>query len=353
MPRSAVLPMTIPELPGTRIGTSLISVWMHSDDAVRVTKTNGQTAAGDQTPALSHSLLPPQFLTNEFLMANELESHVDFCRANCRLCRAFVRRLKTPIEFHSLKPLFPFLRLASVLEFPRTQENLSIWIQLAFQAGRQLGQSHPEAVEEILPDHVLGRSRISLINLERLVGDDGLTPWTFASAFDQLVANQWPEINPVEVDQVYCETAIRALRAGFMAATVAQIDPSLCEFCDDLPRVPLADVGLAHLALTEACVFEWETQLVYRMEHPLLRLARQLHRHDFPAQEKLRARIDSLLSLTGVRSENEDPCCFLNLEENADGENSELDITAYRGRQLEHMLYQLEREISPDLPARP
>ena len=341
-----------PELPGSRIGTGLISVSPHCDDAVRVTKTNGQTSAGDPAPAASPSLVPPQFLTNEFLMASELESHADFCRAHCRLCRAFVRRLKAPIEFQSLKPLFPFLRLASVLEFPRTQENLSIWIQLAFQAGRELGHAHPEAAEEILPDHVLARSRTSLANLERLIGDEGLLPWTFASAFDQLVASQWPEINPVEVDQVYCETAIRALRAGFMSATLAHLDPSLNEFCEDLPRVPLADAALAHLALIDACVFEWETELVHRMEHPLLRLARQLHRHDIAAQEKLRARIDSILSLTGVRSENEDPCCFLSLENKTDSDSTDLDPTAYRGEHLELMLHQLDRETAPNLPAR-
>jgi hypothetical protein len=298
-------------------------------------------------------LVPSQFLTNEFVLAHEIGSHVGFCRTQCRLCRGFVRRLKTPIEFQSLKALFPFLRLASVLEFPRMQENLSVWLQLAFQAGRELGRARPEAVDEILPDHVLGKGRVSLANLQRFAGEAPLTPETLANAFDELVATQWSQINPVEMDQVYCETAIRTLRAGFMAATVARMDPSLCEFCDALPDVPLDDTDLVHRVLVDACVSEWEAELVYRMEHPLQRLARQLHRHDLPTQEKLRTRIDSLLSLTGVHSENDDPCCFLSLGENAEGESTEFDITAYRGRQLEQMLHQLDREISPDLPARP
>lgn len=311
-----------------------------------VTNAIGQSAAGDPSSAPGKTSPPAHFLTHEYLLAHEISSHAAFCREQCRLCRAFVRRLGTPIEFQSLKSFFPFHRLASVIEFPRTHQNLSTWIQLAFQAGRELGQAQPGAAEKILPDHVLCKSRESLISVQRLAGDEALTADGLARVFDRLVDLQWPEINPVEIDQVYCETAIRALRAGFMAATVALVDPSLGTFCEDLPCIPLEDKDVAEHALIGACVFEWDADLPYRMEHPLLRLARQFHQHDLQAQEALRSRVESLLLLTGVRSENEDPCCFLGLADTSDGADPESEAIAYRGRQLEFMLRKLDREVS-------
>jgi hypothetical protein len=258
-----------------------------------VTSTNAHTIAGAQSgPGLT--LVHPHILTSEFLLAYETGAFAGYCRTHCGLCRAFVMQLRTPVEFRSLKAFFPFIRIASVLEFPRTQENLPAWLRLAFQAGLELGHAHPEAAD-------LLKARASLTAFKQLL--DGIAPPAneLEAAFAQLAESQWPHIDPLEMNQVYCETAVRAMRAGYLAATLAQTDPCLAGFSAELPRTTPGETDLVHRALCEACTFEWEAALIYRMEHPLLRLARQLHPHEPAKQERLLANIHGILIIRDER----------------------------------------------------
>lgn len=292
-------------------------------------------------PGIDDALASPRFLTTEYLLAFETGDSEKFCRLHCGLCCAFVRRLKAPVEFRSLKYFFPFLRLASVLEFPRTQEHLPLWLQLAFQAGLELGDTHPEAADEILPDHVLERTRANLAAFMKLVDDRPPLAADLPDAFAHVAEVEWPHIDPLEMNQVYSESAVRALRSGYLAATLALTDPCLASFCAGLPRPTPDDTDLVHRAMRSACTFEWEAALIHRMEHPLLRLARQLHRHDASEQDRLLANVNGILLIASVMSEDEDPGAL-------PGPTSSEDVDQpvnYRGRHLERMIQALNQQM--------
>lgn len=305
-----------------------------------MTTTNAQTAA-EQSAGTGFTLVHPHILTNEFLLAYETGAFAGYCRMQCGLCHAFVRRLKTPVEFRSLKYFFPFIRLASVLEFPRTQENLPEWLQFAFQAGLELGDAHPEAADEILPDHVLAKARSSLASFKKMLDDTAPQADEIGLAFAQLAERQWPQIDPLEMNQVYCETAVRAMRAGYFAATLALADPCLATFAEDLPRAPRDDTDLIQRALLDACRFEWDAALACRMEHPLLRIARQLHRHDAVRQERLLSIASASLHAASVYGEDEDPTPLLPSYGFEDCEAT----AQYRGRNLECVVRTLDGQL--------
>lgn len=329
---------------GQHFRHGLRSLIRQNRDAGGVTKislTPRSNAADDNASSEFTGLY---HLTSEFRQATEARNYRAYCRLECGLCATFISRLQPAIEFTALKPFFPFIRLASVLEFPRTSENLSLWLELAFCGGFALGQAHPGAVDEILPDHALRQARRSLYTLRNLTGPGTPDARKLGFAFSDLVARQWPRIGPDEIDQIFCDTAIRALRAGFMAATVADTDPCLIEFCGDLASAVVASQGLVRMALIEACTYEWQLNLGKRMEHPLLRCGRQLHRDDARAQLGLLRKLGAILHAAEIRSENEDLATLL---QHAPKESPTRWATAdapFRGQLLERLVTYLDRE---------
>jgi hypothetical protein len=216
----------------------------------------------------------------------------------------------------------------SVLRFGREKERLSLWMQLAFMAGHDLGRAHPEFVEEVLPGQELreGARRVGVI--QQCSGQNHLTCAGPQRACEQIAETQWRDVPEGKYADVLLEAVVKSLRSGFAAGTVVQVDPLHCEFVWDIPeRIADGMTTLASRLIVGALVNAVEKLVAVRLEHPLLRLAREY----YPGKRKepelvlgfLRAQLQSLQA----KSEDQCPASELDL---ADWVSSAVDY----GRRL-------------------
>jgi hypothetical protein len=253
-------------------------------------------ATGKQTPAAQANPFAP------------------YWRLHDPLCRKFLEQAADPQEFDGLKLLFPFVRELSLLRVWQRYDNLGGIVCLAFLAGHDLGRAHPELAEAVLPDAEAREALRRLGVIQFCSQEEHLTHAGLRRACARIVAHQWSKAPRTGAERVWLEAVLKTLRIGFAAGSLAQFDPTRCEFVGDIPprtHDGLRDILARHVvaAPLEACGKAVSTQL----EHPLLRIARQL----YPAQPGecdavlgfLRQRLERL----GVTSEDECPATELEL----------------------------------------
>ncbi len=235
--------------------------------------TLAQMPASTETPPGS-----APYTTREQQLAQRHNTAVPYLRLGNDLCRAFLEAGVDPLDFEAVKLLFPFVGEAVLLEMPRRQQHLTDWLYFAFLAGNDLGARHPELLPDVLPDYAVRDSRRRLGILQRLSDQEAGTGRALHHAFARVVQEQYPDTPPEKLDGVYAELALRTMRSGFAAAALAHLDPPLCDFYGALPpdsRMQFRDPLWRHWLGAPADAVG--RTLVDRLEHPVLRMVRELY----------------------------------------------------------------------------
>ena len=254
------------------------------------------------------------FRTAEEIESVERRSAAPYFRLNDSLCRRFLKLATDPREFEGLKLLFPFVREASVLQACRGREKLAAWMSLAFLAGHDLGRAHPDHVEDVLPGLEFRGALSRLDIIRNCSGEEHLTLPGLQRACDRIVDAQWADLAEDRLEDVLLEAVVKSSRAGFAAATVARGDPGRCEFVWDIPeRTGDGVSGIVRRSLVGAPLNAVGKPVAELLEHPLLRLARELYPAQPTERDTVLGFIRHQLRESGVRSENECPTSELDL----------------------------------------
>jgi len=255
----------------------------------------------ESTPSLA-------YLTCEQQLALRHDTAAPYFRLDDGMCRSFLQSGVCSPEFESIRLLFPFVREAVVMRIPRQQQRLTDFLYFAFHAGNDLGARHPELLVEVLPDHELFQARRRLGVIKFLSEEELGTGRALYHAFDCVVQGKNADTAPECLDAVYAELALRSLRCGFAVATLAHLDPELCDFYG--PTKPDMKRHFPN--------FLWRTwlgapadavgiSLIERLEHPLLRVASQLYPGRPTECAVVQSFIREHLSECGAVSENDCP----------------------------------------------
>ena len=260
-----------------------------------------------QTPTEMPTAFPGYF-TREQQLALQHHTCAPYLGLENGLCRGFLEAGASATEFEGVKLLFPFVREAVLMQVPREQKYLDDWMYFAFFSGYDLGLHRPDLLPDVLPDHELRQCRSRLLLLQRYSGTERANGRSLHRAFVRLIEEKWPKIPPEELNAVFAETALKTLRAGFGAATIAQLEPELCDFYGDLPTdVRPKFQGILWQSWIGAATDSVGLTVMERLEHPVLRLARRL----YPAQPTECASVQGFvrehLRECGAKSERDCP----------------------------------------------
>ena len=240
-------------------------------------------------------------------------SPLPYFRLQDPLCRRFFEAVN-PVEFEGFKLMFPFIREMSVQRFSRTSNKIAVWMRLAFMAGHDLGRAQPDRLEDVAPAGELKAAEARLDIIEHYSRERALTYQGLVVACNSIVDTQWSTVpDPVVEDIVYAAT-IKSLRTGFVAATIARMDPAKCEFVSDIPDCTHAGIrDIAGKVLVGAPVKAVGKSIVELLEHPLLRLARAKYPQQPTEGDTVLGFLRSRLQALGVKSENDCPTSELDL----------------------------------------
>ena len=127
-------------------------------------------------------------------------------------------------------------------------------------------------------------------------------------ALARVAREKWPEMPTGRADAIHAESALKSLRIGFAAATIAQYDPEFCDFYGTIPADVRTDfTDILWRDWLRAPVDSIGLPVVELLEHPLLRVARQL----YPSQPTECAIVQGFLrehlGECGARSEHDCP----------------------------------------------
>jgi hypothetical protein len=254
------------------------------------------------------------FRTTEEIESIEGKSVAHYFRLQDSLCRRFLELATDPREFAGLKLVFPFIREASVLRACRGREKFAGWMTLAFLAGHDLGRAHPDRAEDLLPalEFHAAASRLGVI--QSCSGEEHLTLAGLRRACERIVDAKWANVAEDRLEDALLEAVVKSLRTGFAAGTVAQGDPVHCAFVWDIPeRTGDGIKEIVGRALIGAALKAVGQPVAKLLEHPLLRLARELYPAQPTERDTVLSYIRHRLLESGVRSENECPVSELDL----------------------------------------
>ena len=250
----------------------------------------------------------PGYITREQQLARKHNTCAPYLGLENGLCREFLKAGASATDFEGVKLLFPFVREAVLIQVPREQSCLDDWMYFAFFCGYDLGTRRPDLMPEVLPAHELPKCRSRLLLLQRHAGTERANGRSLNHAFLGVIKQYWPDLPSGRLDAVFAESALKTLRAGFGAATLAQLEPELCDFYGELP----ADIrpkfqGILWQSWIGAATDSVGLTVLEQLEHPVLRLARTL----YPAQPTECATVQGFirehLYECGVKSENDCP----------------------------------------------
>jgi hypothetical protein len=254
------------------------------------------------------------FRTAEEIAAAEGNTVRPYLRLEDSLCRRFLQLATDPREFAGLRLLFPFVREASVLRAGRGRDKFAGWMTLAFLAGHDLGRAHPDHVEDVLPDLEFRETMSRLAIIQRCSGEENLTLSGLRRACGRIVNEKWPDLAEHRLEDALLEAVVKSMRTGFAAATVARCDPVRCDFVCDIPERTGAEIkDIVGRALVGAPLNAVGRPVMELLEHPLLRLARDLHPSRPTERDTVLSYIRHRLFESRVRSENECPTSELDL----------------------------------------
>jgi hypothetical protein len=247
-------------------------------------------------------------MTREERFARRHDSPAPYFRLQDSLCKAFLQQATNPREFEGLKLLFPFVRAKSVLQPGRAVEDFPVWMHLAFLAGHDLGRAYPELLEDVVPPDELRDATHRVKMLQHHSDEPCLSPGGLQRACSIISAALLKDEPKEHVEAIWLRTILNTLRAGFAGGTIAQMDPTTSEFVGDLPpRIGTNMRNIVERVVIGAPLNAVSQPVMALLEHPLIRLAREL----YPAQplecDAVLSFYHERLSALRVHSENECP----------------------------------------------
>ncbi|MGA9780147.1 MAG: hypothetical protein WBS33_17945 [Verrucomicrobiia bacterium] len=256
-----------------------------------------------ETPTAS-----PGYLTREQQLARQHHTCAPYLCLENGLCRAFLEAGRSATDFEGVKLLFPFVREAVLMQVPREQKTLDDWMYFAFFCGYDLGTRRPDLMPEVLSDHELHQCRSRLLLLQRYAGCERPNGRALHRAFVRVIEEKWPNTPSEQLNAVFAEAALKSLRAGFGAATIGQLEPELCDFYGALPpEIRSKFQGILWQSWIGAAADSVALSVLERLEHPVLRVVRQL----YPAQPTECAMVQGFLrehlQECGAKSERDCP----------------------------------------------
>lgn len=233
-----------------------------------------------------------KFMTQEEAAARAGRGAEVYLWVDHPLCRSFLELGREAQHFTAVQVFFPFVREAALARLPLAQGHLADWLFFSFLAGWDMGGHHPELRDAILAGDEAEATRQRLETVRQLAGEVKLTAAGLTHAMKEVVAAKWPDVPDAEIVAVHAVGALKTMRAGFLAAVtreegqspeavVGQIPPRCTELLRDV----------LWRALVGAPAAAFGRPLADRLEHPLLRLARE----KYPAQPKERTAALELL----------------------------------------------------------
>jgi len=249
----------------------------------------------------------PGYLTREQQLALQYNTCAPYLGLENGLCREFLKAGASATDFEGVKLLFPFVREAVLMQVPR-EKCLDDWIYFAFFSGYDLGIHRPDLLPEVLPDHELHQCLSRLLLLQRYAGTEKGNGRALHRAFVRVIEEKWPNTPSEQLDAVFAESALKSLRAGFGSATIAQLEPELCDFYGALPPdIRTKFQGIFSQSWIGSATDSVGLTVMERLEHPVLRLARRL----YPAQPTECATVQGFLRKhlqeCGAKSERDCP----------------------------------------------
>ncbi len=255
-----------------------------------------------------------EYSTMEEQAARKHNTPTPYFRLQDSLCKAFLQRAANQWEFDGLKHLFPFVREMSLLGFGREHRKLSVWVRSAFMAGHDLGRAHPGYLEEVLPGPALNLATHRVGVLKQCSGEECLTHVGLAHACDVVVNANWAEVPPDQQEAVLLDATLKTLRTGFAAATASRVDPAQTDWLGDIPeRIGGRISDIASRLVVDAPRNAVGKPVLDLLEHPLLRLARELYPDQPIQRQTMLGFLRGQLRALGVRSENDCPASELDL----------------------------------------
>ena len=249
------------------------------------------------------------YLTREQQLARQYNTWAPYLSMENGLCRAFLKSGASATEFEGVKLLFPFVREAVLMQVPREQSCLDDWMYFAFFAGYELGCRRPDLLPEVLPDHELRQCRNRLLIVQRLAGTERGYGRALHGAFVRVIEEKWPNTPTDRLNAIFAETALKTMRAGFGAATFAQLEPEFCDFYGGfLSYVRTEFKGILWQFWLGSATDSIGLTVMERLEHPVLRLARQLYSTAQPTEcATVQGFLREHLQECGTKSERDCP----------------------------------------------
>ena len=250
----------------------------------------------------------PGYLTREQQLARRHNTCAPYLGLENGLCRAFLEAGASATDFEGVKLLFPFVREAVLMQVPRESKCFEDWLYFAFFCGYDLGTRRPDLMPEVLPAHELHKCRSRLLLLQRFAGTERANGRSLNHAFLGVIKQYWPDLPSARLDAVFAESALKTLRAGFGAATIAQLEPEFCDFYGALPPdIRPKFQGILWQSWIGAATDSVGLTVLEQLEHPVLRLARTL----YPAQPTEHATVQGFIKEhlyeCGAKSEKDCP----------------------------------------------
>jgi hypothetical protein len=186
-------------------------------------------------------------------------------------------------------------------------------MHLAFLAGHDLGRAHPELLEDVVPPDEMRDATHRIKMLQHHSEEPALSPGGLQRACLGIAAALLKDEPEERAETIWLQTIVNTLRAGFAGGTIAQMDPTTSEFVGDLPpRIGTNMRNIVERVVIGAPLNAVGQPVMALLEHPLIRLAREL----YPAQP---LECDAVLAfhvsrLRALRVRGEDECPTSELE---------------------------------------
>ena len=144
--------------------------------------------------------------------------------------------------------------------------------------------------------------------------EEHLTLAGLRRACESIVDTKWRDVAEGLLEDALLEAIVKSLRTGFAAGSVARGDPGRCEFVWDIPERTGDGINeISSRVLVGAPLNSVGKTVAELLEHPLIRLSRELYPAQPTERDTVLGFIRHRLRESGVRSENECPTSELDL----------------------------------------
>jgi hypothetical protein len=249
------------------------------------------------------------FRTAEEIESVEGKSVAPYFRPHDPLCAAVLKIGKTPADIQVVSKVFPFFRLASVLQTPPDPDVFGTWLVNAFYAGVSYGTLYPtqaeETAERAFGGHGYAHQRLHI--LKELLREQPATLGNLIKAFEILAENCKPDSGDT-FEHHLINTTLKTAMVGFAGSTTGKADPTLSDFIEQLgAHSDMSNMSLLFRGLSKSMVEAEGKPVRALLPHPLLTLAEA----QYPVTPVERGTIlpffHHQLGVFGVRSESECP----------------------------------------------